>query len=243
MASDAVVVRNLSFCWPGKEPLLQDISFCVKQGEILVIAGHSGCGKSTLCSILCGIIPNSVKGEMRGTVELMGQDLREMSLPRIAQQAGMVFQNVDMQFVCTTVEDELAFGLENLCVDPEEIRRRVEEALREWNLQPLRLRDPGSLSGGQKRIVAMASILILNPPVIILDEPVSHLDEPGRELVRSAAEKLRRQGRTVVMVEHDLSLVTYADHWLLIDGGTAAAENTPEYFRANPEILRRLELI
>ncbi len=237
----AVRVSKLGFAYPGGKSILRDISFDVKKGSIFVIAGHSGCGKSTLCNIISGIIPNTIKGSVSGNVEVLGQNMRGRSLAENSKRVGFVFQNVDLQFVCTTVEDELAFGLENLCVEPSEIKIRVDEMLDKWKLEQFRLRNPGSLSGGQKRIVAIASVLILNPEVLILDEPMSHLDEPGREIVRNAAKRLRSEGKTVIMVEHDLSLAEYADYWLLIDNGSVAAKGTPADIKNKSDILKRLE--
>lgn len=239
----AVRVNKLKFAYPGGKSILRDVSFEVKKGTIFVIAGHSGCGKSTLCNIISGIIPNSVKGSVSGNVEVLGKNMRGRSLAENARHVGFVFQNVDLQFVCTTVEDELAFGLENLCVEPSKIRKRVDDILREWDLEQFRLRNPGSLSGGQKRIVAMASVLILNPDILILDEPMSHLDEQGREIVKKAAVRIRDEGKTVIMVEHDLSLAEYADYWLLIDNGRVAAQGTPAELKSKPDILERLEFI
>ena len=239
----AVEAENISFAYPECEPVLKDISFCVKKGEIFVVAGLSGCGKTTLCDIICGIIPNVVKGELSGEVRLMGQSIHSQSLAQTAKNAAMVFQNADMQLVCTTVEDELAFGLENLCVEPEEIKRRVDAGLENWGLEELRLCDPGKLSGGQKRITAMASVLMLEPEVLILDEPMCQLDGQGRDMVKSAVLRLKNEGKTIIMVEHDLSLAEYADRWMLLENGCAAAIDTPENLKRSPEILKKLELI
>ncbi len=260
----AVAVRSVSFSYPDltgsdrkieKEGrsgaflhdeddtcVLRDVSFEIAAGEIAVLTGFSGCGKSTLCNIIGGIIPNVIHGDLTGHVELFGKDTAGVPLYETAQTAGMVFQNVDLQMVCTTVEDELAFGLENLCVPPEEIRLRGDEMMDRMGLEKFRLRSPSSLSGGQKRLISIARVFLKNPPILILDEPARHLDENGRKIVRETVLSLHRAGRTVIMVEHDLSLVDYAHRWIVIRDGKVAEDAPPQYFREHPEILERLEL-
>ena len=206
----AVEVRNLIFSYSNGRTVLRDVSFSVSAGEILVIAGLSGSGKSTLCRILCGIIPHAVKGEISGDVSVMGIDPAVAGLPQTARSAGMVFQDADSQIVCTTVEDELAFGLENLCFPPEEIRARVDVLLEEFGLAGLRCENPSRLSGGQKKLLTIAAVLAPAPPVLVMDEPMSGLDEDGREMVRKAIEGQLRQGRTVIVAEHDLTQLTFA---------------------------------
>ena len=132
---------------------------------------------------------------------------------------GLVIQNPDYMLVCSTVEDELAFGPENLCAEPAEIRRRVDEMLEEFDLAPLALRDPARLSGGQQQRVSIAAVLIMGPQVIILDEPMTGLDAQSRELVFSAIDMLKRAGKTVIAVEHDLSLAGYADKIMYLREG------------------------
>ena len=238
-----VEVNNLFFSYPGREAILNDISFSVSTGEALVVAGLSGSGKTTLCRILCGIIPHAVKGDVSGEVTVADLDPREAGLPQTALKAGMVFQDSDSQIICTTVEDEIAFALENLCLPPEEIRLRVEELLAEFGLIELRCENPAKLSGGMKKLLAIASVLAPAPPVLILDEPMSGLDSEGRELVRSVIEEQRDNGKAVIMVEHDLSLAAFADKWLLIHEGAVAACDTPERLMEREGMLKELRLM
>ena len=227
MLTNAVEVKNLTFAYSGMNPLLSGISFSVCEGEMLVIAGQSGSGKTTLCRILCGIIPHSVKGAIGGEVAVMGISPSSVSLPQNALNTGMVFQDPDSQIICTTVEDEIAFGLENFCIPPIEIRRRVDELLAEFGFESLRNANPELLSDGQKKLLTIAAVLATSPPILILDEPMSGLDPRGRSLVTAAIERQRRQGRTVIIIEHDLKTAACADRWLLLRDGAVAAFGAP----------------
>lgn len=201
--------RDITFSYDGKNNILQNVSLTLQPGQATVLAGRSGAGKSTLCRILCGLIPNVYKGQLTGTVSVNGFEVTTAPLYQSAQHVAMVFQNPDHQLICQTVEDELAFGLENLCLEPKDIRRKVDEALARFHLESLALRDPSQLSGGQKKLVAIASAMIMGPKVLVLDEPMATLDENGRQLVSSAILELLNQGHGIVAVEHDLSLVDY----------------------------------
>jgi len=201
----AIEVKDVCFSY-GKREILKNISLSVKEGEILVLTGESGCGKTTLCNILCGVIPASVKGKLTGQVRIMGEDIAGASLAQTAKRIGMVFQNADHQIICTTVEDELAFAQENLCVEPEKIRMEVDEMLARFRMEHLRLMNPARLSGGQKKLVTIASTLMLNPPILVLDEPMTGLDKPGRDMVFDTIEKLHEAGKTLVIIEHDPAL-------------------------------------
>jgi len=236
----SVDVRNLTFSYRPETTVLRDISFTVSAGEVFVIAGLSGSGKTTLCQILSGVIPHAVKGHLNGQVRIMDIEPSAAGLPQTALKAGMVFQDVDSQLICTTVEDELAFGLENLCRPAEDIRRRVEELLDEFGLSALRLTNPADLSGGQKKLLTIAAVLTSDPPVLILDEPMSGLDDDGRQLIRTTIETLRDKGRSVIIVEHDLKYVTFADKWLLLENGAVVACGTPSELLERDDFLTEL---
>ena len=236
----AVEVKNLSFAYSNGNHLLRDISFSVSEGEVFVVAGESGSGKTTLCRILCGIIPHAVKGTISGKVIVQGIDLSSESLPQIALRAGMVFQDADSQIICTTVEDEIAFGLENLCRPQDEILCRVDELLSEFGFEPLRYINPSRLSDGQKKMLTIAAVLAPAPPVLILDEPMSGLDGEGRDLVLRAIKEQRRQNRTVIIVEHDLKTAAFADTWLLLHGGTTVMSGAPADIMQDKETLIKL---
>ena len=214
-----IEVKGLCFSYESGRKILDNVSFSVEKGEAVVLAGYSGAGKTTLSHCLCGIIPNAVKGDMSGSVTVDGCDIPALPLYECAKHIGLVFQNPDDQLICTAVEDELAFGLENLCVDPAEIRARVDEMLGLFRLKELAGRDPARLSGGQKKLVTIASVLIMGPKALILDEPMTGLDADSRALVFGAIDRLRESGCTIVAVEHDLSLAGYADRMLYLREG------------------------
>jgi energy-coupling factor transport system ATP-binding protein len=235
----AVEVKNLTFFYPDREPVLHEITFEVSAGEALVIAGLSGSGKTTLCNILSGVIPHAIKGSISGHITVMDIDPRTAGLPQTALRAGLVFQDADSQIISTTVEDELAFGLENLCIPPEEIRLRVDELLFEFGFTEMRLTNPVLLSGGQKKLLTIAAVLAPSPPVLLLDEPMSCLDSEGRTLVRTAIEQQRDKGRAIIIVEHDLNLVTFADKWLILKDGTVVTCGAPSDILSQQENLLR----
>ena len=225
---DAIATDALRFTYPDGRRVLDGLTLRVREGETAVLCGLSGSGKTTLLRILCGIIPHALHGVVEGEVRLFGKSVSGRSIAELSDVAGYAFQDADDQLVCTTVEDELAFGLENRCVPPEEIRLRVEEALQKWGLEALRLEDPGRLSGGQKRLVALASLLITGPRLLLLDEPMSHLDAEGRQLMARTYRTLRAEGCTLLIVEHDLTGLKDADRWLLLADGRVAADGAPQ---------------
>ncbi|MCL1829710.1 MAG: energy-coupling factor ABC transporter ATP-binding protein [Oscillospiraceae bacterium] len=239
----AIEVKNLSFSYDGVRTVLHDVSFSVSEGEMFVIAGLSGCGKTTLCLLLCGLIPHSIKGKPEGDIRVLDIDPVRAGLPETALRAGLVFQDADSGIICTTVEDEVAFGPENLCCPPSEIRRRVDETLAEFGLEEIRRANPSRLSGGLKKLLTIASVSALAPPILILDEPMSDLDKEGRALVGSAIDRQRDRGRTVILVEHDLARVRSADRWLILDNGAVALYGAPSGSAEQQNLLTRLRLL
>ncbi len=212
--TDAVTVRDLSVAYRSGKYIIKNMSFSVKKGSTVVITGRSGCGKSTLCSALCGLIPSVIKAEISGSVIYSKADIGTASEAERTGLAGIVFQNPDDQLICSTVEDEIAFGLENLCIPYEIMRQKINEQLKYFNIEHLALCDPSRLSGGQKKIVTIAAVLAMEPEVLILDEPMTGLDEPARDMVRKAIFKLKNDGRTLIVVEHWTDTVDYADEFI-----------------------------
>lgn len=225
----AVVVRGLRFAYPGAPLLLEDIDFTIRAGETVALLGLSGCGKTTLAQIICGVIPSLIPGTLSGDVSLFGVPLAGKSPAALAGLAALVFQDSDEQTICTTVEDELAFGLENIGMAAADIRARVEATLARYRFTELRLRDPAQLSGGEKKRLAVAAVSMLSPRLIALDEPLSGLDEAGRAQVADLLREMKAAGQTVIVVEHDLDAATasLADRWLVLAGGRIAAFDTP----------------
>lgn len=229
-AQDVLInVEDLAFRYSENgPPVLDGMSFAVRRGEAVGIFGRSGSGKSTLCLCLAGVIPARQGGELTGDVQILGRSTRRMSLSEAARHVGIVFQDPDAQILFGSVEDEVAFAPENLCLLPQEIEDRVTRALAEVGIAELRHANPAKLSGGQKHLVAIACALALDPPVLILDEVLSHLDPAGRELVRGVLMRLRGQGRSLVLVDHEPSCLADMDRILVIDGGKVVMEGSPE---------------
>jgi energy-coupling factor transport system ATP-binding protein len=241
---DAVVVRDLTFrYWPEGPVVLDGVDFQVSHGEMLAVTGLSGCGKSTLCACLNGIIPHSRGGEMTGSVLVNGKNTREHRVASLALEVGLVFQDADTQLFSPTVEDEIAFAPENICLPPGCIRERVDQVIALLGIEAFRGADPNRLSGGEKRLVALAAVLALNPPVLVLDEVMSGLDAGGRKKVGDVLETLRRQGKTIITVEHDFESVAFADRMLVLDGGAIARLDWTEAILADREWLAARRLI
>ncbi len=244
MAKEAVVVQGLSYRYrSGESPVLDNINFQVARGEIVAVMGLSGCGKSTLCFCLSGIIPHCGGGVMEGEVLVNGQNTRELRLARLALEVGMVFQNPDNQLFSPTVEDEIAFAPENMCLPPERIRERVDYVIDLLGINALREANPYELSGGEKHLVALAAVLALDPPVLVLDEVMSQLDYAGKKKVADALQKLRYQGKTIIAVEHDLETVTFADRLMVIDNGELVRLDRTETLLADRDFLLASRLI
>ncbi len=217
---EAVKVKNLSYRYQAKGAvILKDISFEIVRGEIITVMGLSGCGKSTLCYCLSGIASNCWSGIMEGEVLINGINIRGSRLAGLASEVGMVFQDPDTQLFSPTVEDEIAFAPENMCLPPVRIRERVDYVIDLLGIGSLRRANPQQLSGGEKHLVALASVLALDPSVLILDEVLSQLDQRGRENIAYALGKLRNQEKTIITVEHDLKTTAIADRIMVMQSG------------------------
>ncbi|MBF0845039.1 energy-coupling factor transporter ATPase [Streptococcus danieliae] len=234
MKKNSIEVRNLSFRYQKEDAhlTLKQVEFHVKQGEWLSIVGHNGSGKSTLVRLLNGLLEAE-----EGQVLINGQALSSENIWEKRQEMGIVFQNPDNQFVGATVEDDVAFALENNQVPPEEMQVRVEEALKMVNMWDFRDREPARLSGGQKQRVAVAGILALRPNIIILDEVTSMLDPEGRkELMETIAAIRSQQAITVLSVTHDLEEVSLSDRVLVMKAGRVKSLQTPQELFQRPDL-------
>ena len=215
-----IMVNDLSFRYQGsKKEILTGINITVNQGEILAIVGLSGSGKSTLCYCISGIIPHIYQGELSGEVLLKGSSTRSLSLPRIATQLGIVFQNPETQLFFPIVEDEVAFGPENLCLAREEIGQRLAQVLELTGMERQRYSNPQHLSGGQKQLIALSSVLSLRPDILVFDEVMAQLDPAGKELIKNMILNLKEQGKTVVMIDHDCDNLVIADKVKILKQG------------------------
>lgn len=220
--------NEVTFSYTPEDPevrnAVEDVSFVVKEGEWIAIVGHNGSGKSTLAKLMSGLLfPN--KGEVR----IMRDVLSEENLWDMRSHIGMVFQNPDNQFVGATVQDDVAFSLENNGVPYKEMVERVQESLRQVKMDGFLNHEPHHLSGGQKQRVAIAGALAMRPKLLILDEATSMLDPQGREEVLKTVQSLREKtGLTVLSITHDLEEAMLADHVLFMNQGKKYAEGTPE---------------
>jgi energy-coupling factor transport system ATP-binding protein len=226
-----IQVDGLTFRYAGRKlPALRNISFEVPRGSSLLLLGPSGCGKSTLGLCLNGGIPHFVEGELHGSIRIDGQDTRDGSMAERAQQVGVVFQDPDAQFCMLTVEDEVAFGLENLAVPRVEMDHRIDQALDQVGLAERRSARIEHLSGGQKQRLALACVLAQRPAVLVFDEPTAQLDPAAAAEVVGLLAELRRGGRhTLVIIEHRLDdLMPLLDQVVVLDrSGQVVANGSP----------------
>lgn len=225
MAASVVKLSHIDFRYYGSEVnSLTDVSLEIKEGEWVAIIGPNGSGKSTLAKIMNGLLV-----PVAGQVTIKDLTIDEETVWEARRSVGMVFQNPDNQFVGSTVEDDVAFGLENNGVPRQEMITRIEEALAEVRMSEFKDKEPARLSGGQKQRVALASILALRPDIIILDEATSMLDPNGRQEVIAAIRKIKeRFNLTVISITHDLDEASFADRILMMQGGRLVQDKKPE---------------
>ena len=225
-------VKNLSFRYKESQEYydVKDITFHVKRGEWLSIVGHNGSGKSTTVRLIDGLLEAE-----SGEIVIDGQRLTEENIWNIRRQIGMVFQNPDNQFVGATVEDDVAFGLENQGLSRQEMKKRVEEALDLVGMLDFKKREPARLSGGQKQRVAIAGVVALRPAILILDEATSMLDPEGRrELIETVKGIRKDYDMTVISITHDLEEVAMSDRVLVMKRGEIESTSSPrELFSRN----------
>ena len=218
-------VKNLSFRYKESQEYydVKDITFHVKRGEWLSIVGHNGSGKSTTVRLIDGLLEAE-----SGEIVIDGQRLTEENVWNIRRQIGMVFQNPDNQFVGATVEDDVAFGLENQGLSRQEMKKRVEEALALVGMLDFKKREPARLSGGQKQRVAIAGVVALRPAILILDEATSMLDPEGRrELIETVKGIRKDYDMTVISITHDLEEVAMSDRVLVMKKGSIESTSSP----------------
>lgn len=244
--NNIISLQNVTFQYEEEQPdsaasatVLKNLSLSIEQGSFTVILGHNGSGKSTLAKLLNGLLkPDS------GTVLVDGLNTADEKQEfEIRSRVGMIFQNPDNQLVCSVVEEDVAFGPENLGVEPAEIRRRVDAALQAVNMAEFKNAAPFYLSGGQKQRVAIAGVLAMQPKVLVLDEPTAMLDPIGRREVMNTIWQLnRQQGMTVVLITHYMEEADGADRVLVMDNGKITADDTPAGVFSNPELLKKAGL-
>lgn len=225
-----IEVKDLSYSYSASEAqALKDVNLTIERGSFVTLTGPSGCGKTTLCRCINGLIPHFYGGEMKGDVLVSGMSVRDHEIRELAKHVGFVFQNPENQLFALSVEKDVAFGLENLALPREEIRRRVEWAMEMTGIEDLRERAPHELSGGQQQRVAIACVLAMKPEVMILDEPTSFLDPMVATRLFQVINKLNKElNLTIILVEHRLDLLCqYTDRVIVMDEGEARLDGTP----------------
>jgi len=214
-----IEVNNLTFSYKDNNKIIENINLKVEKGEIIAVVGLSGSGKTTLCYCLSGIIPHIYSGNLSGEVFIKGNSICDIEMPQIATKIGIVFQNPETQIFFPVVENELAFGPENLCIKRDEIGKRIEEALSLLNIEDKRYAKTEHLSGGQKQLIALASVLTLKPDILIFDEVMAQIDSKGKKAIKDIILQLKQEGKTVIMVEHNLDNIEIADRKLVLKQG------------------------
>ena len=240
MEQTAIVVDQLTYDYPGTEEtspvqVFEGLDLTIEAGSFVAVLGHNGCGKSTLAKHF-----NAILLPTGGSVHVYGMDTRDESLLlKIRQQVGMVFQNPDNQIVSNVVEEDVAFAPENLGVPPEEIRTRVDEALKLVGMFQYREHAPHMLSGGQKQRIAIAGVIAMRPKCIVLDEPTAMLDPQGRREVLATIRRLNRENHiTAVLITHHMPEAVLADRVVVMTDGGILTDGTPKEVFTQVELLR-----
>ena len=238
--SEAIIAENLRFSYPSQTggesiPVFEDLNLRIEKGSFVAVLGRNGCGKSTFAKHL-----NAILLPEGGSVRVFGMDTKDENLLLdIRRTVGMVFQNPDNQLVANVVEEDVAFAPENLGVPSAEIRRRVDDALKQVGMYEYRTHAPHLLSGGQKQRIAIAGVIAMQPECIVLDEPTAMLDPQGRQEVISTIERLNREnGITVVLITHHMTEAIRAQRVIVMDSGSVLADGTPKQVFVQVELLK-----
>jgi len=236
-------IENVNYKYPLEEKqALKNINIEIKKGEFWAVIGKNGSGKTTFCNMLRRFVPDFYKGELTGKITLEDKELKDYSQKELVQKIGFVFQNPFTQIsgVKDTVFEEIAYGLENLGLDKEEIISRIEKILKLLEIEKLRDRNPYDLSGGQKQRVALASIIAMDPDILVIDEPTSQLDPKGTEDIFKIINLMANEGKTIILVEHKLELIAeYAQNILVLDEGEIILSGKAEEVLNNKILLEK----
>ena len=236
-------IENVNYKYPLEDKqALKNINIEIKKGEFWAVIGKNGSGKTTFCNMLRRFVPDFYKGELTGKITLEDKELKDYSQKELVQKIGFVFQNPFTQIsgVKDTVFEEIAYGLENLGLEKEEIISKVEKILKLLEIEKLRDRNPYDLSGGQKQRVALASIIAMNPDILVIDEPTSQLDPKGTEDIFKIINLMANEGKTIILVEHKLELIAeYAQNILVLDEGEIILSGKAEEVLNNKILLEK----
>ena len=236
-------IENVNYKYPlENKQVLKNINIEIKKGEFWAVIGKNGSGKTTFCNMLRRFVPDFYKGELTGEITLEDKELKDYSQKELVQKIGFVFQNPFTQIsgVKDTVFEEIAYGLENLGLEKEEIISKVEKILKLLEIEKLRERNPYDLSGGQKQRVALASIIAMDPDILVIDEPTSQLDPKGTEDIFKIINLMANEGKTIILVEHKLELIAeYAQNILVFDEGEIILSGKAEEVLNNKILLEK----
>ena len=236
-------IENVNYKYPLEDKqALKNINIEIKKGEFWAVIGKNGSGKTTFCNMLRRFVPDFYKGELTGKITLEDKELKDYSQKELVQKIGFVFQNPFTQIsgVKDTVFEEIAYGLENLGLEKEEIISKVEKILKMLEIEKLRDRNPYDLSGGQKQRVALASIIAMDPDILVIDEPTSQLDPKGTEDIFKIINLMANEGKTIILVEHKLELIAeYAQNILVLDEGEIILSGKAEEVLNNKILLEK----
>lgn len=236
-----IELKKVTYQYPlDSEAIIKNIDLSIEKGKVYGLIGSNQAGKTTLCNIIRGFIPEMFLGELAGTVTYKGKAIQQYNIGALAAEIGYSSQNPFTQIsgVKDTVEEEIAYGMENIGIVPETMRKKVQELLDLFKLHELKDKNPFELSGGQKQRVALASIVALDPEVIILDEPTSQLDPQSTEEVFEIIAMLKQQGKTIIVVEHKVDLLAeYCDEIILLENGQIMMNGPAHQVLSNPDIL------
>lgn len=237
--TNIIEIKNLSFQYEGSsKKVLKNLNIDIKEGEFICVLGHNGSGKSTLAKLINAQYIPTEGDILVGNMNTKDDD----SLWDIREMCGMVFQNPDNQLVATIVEEDVAFGPENLGVPREELRKRVDECLELVGMSEYKRHSPALLSGGQKQRIAIAGILAMNPKCLLMDEPTAMLDPQGRKDILNTVLKLREMGKTIIQITHYMEECVNADRIIVINEGDVVLEGTPREVFSNVEQMKEIGL-
>ena len=237
--TNIIEIKNLSFQYEGSsKKVLKNLNINIKEGEFICVLGHNGSGKSTLAKLINAQFIPTEGDILVGNMNTKDDD----NLWNIREMCGMVFQNPDNQLVATIVEEDVAFGPENLGVPREELRKRVDDCLELVGMTDYKRHSPALLSGGQKQRIAIAGILAMNPKCLLMDEPTAMLDPQGREDILDTVLKLREMGKTIIHITHYMEECVNADRIIVINEGDVVLEGTPREVFSNVEQMKEIGL-
>lgn len=236
-----ISLEHVGYRYPlGREDAVRDVSFQVEQGQVCALLGANGSGKTTICNLIRGFIPRFYRGEPTGLVQLAGRPVEQYDDAELTETVGYSFQNpfTQMSGVKDNVREEIAYALENLGIERDAMAARVDAMIELLHLGDIADANPLELSGGQRQRVAIAAVLVTDPPIVVLDEPTSQLDPQSTEDVFNIIALLKRQGKTVILVEHKIDLVArYSDLVILMEGGRVAMSGPARRVLTDPQVL------